>query len=52
MKLLEYMESELALWEQRLDGGEKPGFAELSRLQRTGRKIYAQMVKNGFMEKA
>jgi len=36
MKLLGFLESELEQWEQRLDEGEIPGLARLSRLAKTG----------------
>lgn len=49
MKLLTYMETELDDWESRLDKGDVPGLADLSRLAKTGRKIYAVMEKNGLV---
>jgi len=47
MKLLEFMAAELDDWEARLDAGEKPGLAELSRLARTARKVHRALEKNG-----
>ncbi len=49
MKLLTYLDDELAGWEQRLDQGERPGLAELSRLARTARRIHAVLQKNGLI---
>ena len=46
IKLLDYMRSELEAWEQRLDAGEKPGLADLSRLEKKGRKIYRKLREN------
>lgn len=46
IKLLDYMQSELEAWEQRLDAGEKPGLADLSRLEKKGRKIYRKLREN------
>jgi len=47
MKLLGFLESELEQWEQRLDQGEIPGLAGLSRLAKTARKVYRVLAKNG-----
>jgi len=49
MKLLNFMQTELDDWEQRLNAGETPGLADLSRLAKMGRKIYVVMVKNGLV---
>lgn len=46
IKLLDYMQSELEAWEQRLDAGEKPGLADISRLEKKGRKIYRTLREN------
>jgi hypothetical protein len=46
IKLLDYMQSELEAWEQRLDAGEKPGLADLSRLEKKGRKVYRKLREN------
>ncbi len=47
LKLVEFMRAELDNWEARLDAGEKPGLADLSRLERTARKVHAALEKNG-----
>jgi hypothetical protein len=47
VKLLEFLAAELDDWEARLDAGETPGLAELSRLSRTSRKVYKALEKNG-----
>lgn len=49
MKLLAYLEDELAGWEQRLGEGERVGLAELSRLEKTARRIHAILQKNGLV---
>ena len=46
IKLLDYLQSELEAWEQRLDAGEKPGLADLSNLEKKGRKIYRTLREN------
>jgi hypothetical protein len=46
IKLLDYLESELEAWEQRLDTGEKPGLADISRLEKKGRKVYRTLQAN------
>mgnify|MGYP001825094066 CR=1 FL=1 len=46
VKLLDYMQAELEEWEARLDAGEKPGLADLSRLARKGRKTYRTLQAN------
>jgi hypothetical protein len=50
LKLLDFLEQELEEWEQRLDDGEKPGLAELSRLAKTSRRIHSVLLKNGLLE--
>jgi hypothetical protein len=52
MKLLDFLASELEDWECRLDAGEKPGLADLSRLMRMGRKVQAVLQRNGLVEPA
>ncbi len=47
VKLLEFLAAELDDWEARLDAGEMPGLAELSRLARTARKVHRALEKNG-----
>ncbi|BAO45213.1 hypothetical protein [Thiolapillus brandeum] len=47
VKLLEFLAAELDDWEARLDAGETPGLAELSRLARTARKVHRALEKNG-----
>ena len=47
VKLLTFLEDELAGWELRLDNGERPNFGDLNKLARTGRKIYRVLEKNG-----
>ncbi len=49
LKLLEYLESELAGWEDRLTNGEQIGLAELSNLIRTSRKIARVLEKSDLM---
>jgi len=49
LKLLDYLESELDLWEQRLDAGEKPGLAEYSKLARASRNVQKALQKNGLV---
>lgn len=47
VKLLDYMENELLNWEMRLAGGEQPGFAELSGLAKSARRIKKALERNG-----
>jgi hypothetical protein len=49
MKLLEYLDMEVMDWERRLDAGEIPNFGDISRLQKTGKKIYRALEKNGLV---
>lgn len=49
VKLLEYLDTLLCDWEARLDAGERPGLAELSRLARTSRKVYGVLERNGLV---
>lgn len=50
MKLLDYLEGELDEWETRLDQGEKPGLAELSKLAKTSRRVHRVLEKNGLVQ--
>jgi hypothetical protein len=50
LKLLDFLEMELEAWERRLDAGEKPGLAELSRLARTSRRIHRVLQRNGLLD--
>jgi hypothetical protein len=52
LKLLDFLEMELAAWERRLDEGEKPGLAELSRLAKTARRIHRILHRNGLLDAA
>jgi len=47
LKLLDFLENEIDDWESRLDQGEKPGLAELSRLAKTSRNVHRVLQKNG-----
>jgi hypothetical protein len=49
LKLLEYLEAELADWEARLAAGERPSFVDLDRLGRTSRKVYRALAANGLV---
>lgn len=45
-KLMEYMQLEIAEWEQRLEEGETPNFCDIQKFSKTGRKIYRVLEKN------
>ena len=49
MKLLAFLDGELDEWEYRLDQGDTPTFADLSRIMKTSKKIHKVMVKNGLI---
>lgn len=49
LKLLQFLESELDAWQQRLDDGERVGFVELSQLLRISRKIQRALQKSDLM---
>ncbi len=50
LKLLEFLEAELGAWEARIDDGERPGLAELSKLERTARKVHRALARNGLID--
>ena len=50
LKLLDFLEGELDDWESRLDQGEKPGLAELSKLAKTSRRIHRVLYNNGLLD--
>jgi hypothetical protein len=52
LKLLEYLDGELCAWEARLDAGETPNLGDVSRLAKTGRKVFAALEKNGLIAKS
>jgi hypothetical protein len=49
VKLLAYLEGELADWEARLAAGERPNLGDLSRVGRTSRKVYRVLAANGLV---
>jgi hypothetical protein len=49
VKLLDYLDGELSAWEDRLAAGERPTFGDLSRLERTSRKVYRALAANGLV---
>lgn len=49
-KLLDFLESELDDWEQRLGAGERPGLSDLSRLIQASRKVRRVLIRNGLIE--
>lgn len=50
LKLLEYLSTELDGWEQQLAEGRQPNFGDLRQLERSSRKIYAALCRNGLIE--
>ena len=48
-KLMEFLRSELDDWEVRLDAGERPGLADLSRLVKMSRQIHRVLRENGLI---
>lgn len=50
LKLIEYLDMQLEDWQQRINDQQTPDFRDLSRLERTSRKIHAALVKNGLIE--
>lgn len=50
LKLLNYLDDELEQWRVRLEGGEKPGLAELSRLAKISRRVYKVVERNGLLQ--
>ena len=51
MKLLEFLDTELEDWEQKLQDGVKPSFGDINRMAKTCKKIYMVLKKNGLIEK-
>jgi hypothetical protein len=49
VKLLEYLDGELAGWEARLAAGERPSLKDLQRLEQTSRKVYRVLAANGLV---
>jgi hypothetical protein len=47
LKLIEYLNAEIEDWEYRLEQNEIPNFRDLQRLEKSGRKIYRVLCKNG-----
>ena len=46
VKLLEYLQLEVDNWQQKLDEGYRPNFADLSALEKSARKIYRSLERN------
>lgn len=51
LKLLDYLESELSGWQDRLENGEVPCLADLQKLAKSSKKIYKILEKNGLLAK-
>ena len=49
-KLIEYISMELENWEYRLETGDIPNFKDLSKLAKSGQKIYTALEKKGFTD--
>lgn len=49
LKLLDYLDSELAGWEGRLYDGEVPCLADIQKLAKSSKKIYKILEKNGLL---
>lgn len=49
-KLLACLEDELLDWERRLDAGETPGLADLSRLAGLGREVRSALARRGLLD--
>lgn len=47
LKLLDYMETEILDWERRLEEGDEPGLADLSRLAKSAKRVKRVLDKNG-----
>lgn len=52
LKLLEFMDAELADWESRLDSGEVPRLGDVHKLAKTSRRIYTVLEKNKLVDVA
>ena len=49
LKLLEYLSMELDNWQQKLDEGEVPNFADLHKLGKSSKAVYKVLQKNGLV---
>jgi len=50
LKLLDYLDVELAGWEVRLSDGEIPSLADIQRLAKSSKKIYKVLERNGLLD--
>ncbi|MEH6473217.1 MAG: hypothetical protein V7752_18420 [Halopseudomonas sp.] len=48
-KLLEFLDTELCDWEQRLQRGDTPHFGDIQRLAKTGHRIHRVLSNNGII---
>ncbi|MDY7115538.1 hypothetical protein RAN53_04205 [Halomonas sp. SSL-5] len=48
-KLLEFLDTELEEWEDRLEEGEVPRFGDLKRLEKLATKVMAALRRNGLI---
>lgn len=49
-KLLEFLETEISDWEQKLQDGIQPNFGDINRMGKTCKKVYVVLKKNGLIE--
>ena len=49
MKILEFLETELEAWEQKLQDGVQPDFGDIKRMSKTCKKVYGVLMKNGLV---
>jgi len=49
LKLLEYLSMELDNWQQKLDDGEVPNFADLAKLGKSSKAVYKTLEKNNLI---
>ncbi len=49
LKLLDYLDTELTDWENRLSNGEVPGLGDVQRIAKTSKKIYRVLARNGLV---
>ncbi|MFK5986479.1 MAG: hypothetical protein QM479_13790 [Pseudomonadota bacterium] len=50
LKVLEYLDSEIEIWEYRLQNGDIPSFGDIRQMEKTSKKVYKFLAQNNLVD--